>query len=100
MRVSSRRSRPLRPANHSTASSISAATTIAMMTPVSIPFPPLFVPGRPTRFEQQVSLLRSRLLFLFLEFALQNLARRVARKLVDEDDLARHLVARQVLLHV
>src|SRR5215204_7508874 len=41
------------------------------------------------------------LLHLFLDqLALQDLAGRVARQLVDEDDLARHLVARQVLPHV
>src|SRR6476661_4023254 len=34
------------------------------------------------------------------ELALQDLTRRVARKLLDEDDLARDLVARQVLLDV
>src|SRR3954470_24508470 len=45
-----------------------------------------------------------RLLFLLAlllqELALQHLAGRVARKLVEELDVARHLVAREMLLHV
>ena len=37
---------------------------------------------------------------VFGQLALQDLTRRVTRKFVDEDDLARHLVARQVRLDV
>ena len=40
------------------------------------------------------------LLVLLLQLLLQHLAGRVARQLVDELDLARHLVARQVRLHL
>src|SRR6185436_1048285 len=96
-RVSYLRLRPARPRNHRRASTISAPTTMATITPVSIPVLLPFGLGSAYPALGEIRLLRRPLTLLLLdELALQHLAGGVARQLVDEDDLARHLVAREV----